>query len=52
LTAGEKAPISLTGATTLFTPGAAELQCESTGAGNVADASITAIEAGTLHQAP
>jgi hypothetical protein len=51
-TSGEKAPISLTGATTLATPGAAELQCESTGIGNVLDASITAIEVGTLHQAP
>jgi hypothetical protein len=36
----------------LTAPGDAELQWESTGAGNVADASIIAIEAGTLHQAP
>jgi hypothetical protein len=52
LTPAEKLPISLTGAITLAAPGPAELQCESTGIGNVVSASITAIEVGTLHEAP
>ena len=50
-TSGERAPILLTGAITLTTPADAELQCQSTGPGNVADASITAIQVATLHQA-
>jgi hypothetical protein len=52
VTPAEKLPISLTGAITLAAPGPAELQCESTGIGNVVSASITAIEVGTLHGAP
>jgi hypothetical protein len=52
VTPAEKLPISLTGAITLAAPGPAELQCESTGIGNVVSASITAIEVGTLHEAP
>jgi hypothetical protein len=50
-TSGERAPILLTGAIALTTPADAELQCQSTGPGNVADASITAIQVATLHQA-
>jgi hypothetical protein len=51
-TPGEKVPISLTGAITLAAPAPAELQCESTGIGNVIYPSITAVEVGTVHQAP
>jgi hypothetical protein len=51
-TPAEKAPSSLTGAITLAAPAPAELQCQSTGIGNVVSASLTAIEVGALHQAP